>query len=113
MALMHLLYFDEIQCHGLKKATYVPCQWFRKVRKSKKHWRAETDLHFCFARRYRAANSAHNKCTKSSLKLYQIYTKFIAIKSLQFNAVFAMLFTISRRLLPVAVEQCHQRDAAS
>jgi len=35
------------------------------------------------------ANPPYNECTKSNLKIYQIY---IYNKNIQFNAIFSMLF---------------------
>ena len=55
------------------------------------------------------ANSSYNEYTKFSLKIYQIYTKFIVAENFKLTAVFPCFFMISQ----LAVEQCHHREAAS
>jgi len=43
------------------------------------------------------ANSSYNECTKSNLKIYQIYTKFISItKTYNLTLFFECLFVVSR-----------------
>ena len=55
------------------------------------------------------ANSSYNEYTKFSLKIYQIYAKFIVAENFKLTAIFLSFFTISQ----LAVEQCHHREAAS
>jgi len=61
----------------------------------------------------RVANSSYNEYTKSSLKIYQIDTKFFCNKNLKFNAGFPHFFMTSLNDHTVAVKQCHHREAAS
>jgi len=64
------------------------------------------------------ANSSHNKYTKSCPKIYQIYTKFISVttRTIQcclFNPVLLLQYISFSRWSTIAVEQGHQKDAAS